>query len=107
MKSAKSKLLHEVGGKPMLSFAVSAAAALNPAHLVVVVGHLREQVSDHLEKLSEAVTTAVQNDQLGTGHAVACGLEGLGELQGDVDALVAEREDLEGRWLEASELVGD
>ena len=71
MKSAKSKLLHEVGGKPMLSFAVSAAAALNPAHLVVVVGHLREQVSDHLEKLSEAVTTAVQDDQLGTGHAVA------------------------------------
>ena len=84
MKSAKSKLLHEVAGKPMLSFAVSAAAALNPEHLVVVVGHLREQVTDHLEKLSESVTTAVQDDQLGTGHAVACGLAGLGELEGDV-----------------------
>lgn len=84
MKSTKSKLLHEVAGKSMLSFAVSSAAALNPAHLVVVVGHLREQVEAHLEKLSESVTTAVQDEQLGTGHAVGCGLAGLGELDGDV-----------------------
>jgi len=84
MKSSKSKLLHEVAGKSMLSFSVSAAAALNPEHLVVVVGHLREQVVEHLEQLSETVSTAVQDDQLGTGHAVACGLDGLGDLEGDV-----------------------
>ncbi|HMS36412.1 MAG TPA: bifunctional UDP-N-acetylglucosamine diphosphorylase/glucosamine-1-phosphate N-acetyltransferase GlmU, partial [Arachnia sp.] len=84
MKSTKSKLLHEVAGKSMLSFAVSSAAALNPAHLVVVVGHLRDQVEAHLEKLSESVTTAVQDEQLGTGHAVGCGLAGLGDLDGDV-----------------------
>ena len=84
MKSKKSKLLHEVAGKPMLAFAVSAAAALNPDHLVVVVGHQREQVTAHLEKLSESVTTAVQDEQLGTGHAVACGLADLADLEGDV-----------------------
>ena len=84
MKSAKSKLLHEVAGKPMLSFAVSAAAALDPQHLVVVVGHLREQVEEHLEKMSESVTTAVQEEQNGTGHAVGCGLAGLDNLEGDV-----------------------
>ncbi|WP_237267960.1 bifunctional UDP-N-acetylglucosamine diphosphorylase/glucosamine-1-phosphate N-acetyltransferase GlmU [Tessaracoccus aquimaris] len=84
MKSSKSKLLHEVAGKPMLSFAVSAAAALDPEHLVVVVGHQREQVEAQLEQLSAAVTTAVQDQQLGTGHAVACGLNGLGDLQGEV-----------------------
>ncbi|MFT3888959.1 MAG: bifunctional UDP-N-acetylglucosamine diphosphorylase/glucosamine-1-phosphate N-acetyltransferase GlmU [Arachnia sp.] len=84
MKSTKSKLLHEVAGKSLLSFAVSAAAALDPEHLVVVVGHLREQVEEHLEKLSASVTTAVQGEQLGTGHAVACGLDGLGELDGDI-----------------------
>lgn len=84
MKSAKSKLLHEVAGKPMLSFAVSAAAALDPEHLVVVVGHLREQIEAQLEQLSAAVTTAVQDQQLGTGHAVACGLAGIGELEGEV-----------------------
>ena len=77
MKSTKSKLLHEVAGKSMLSFAVSSATALDPEHLVVVVGHLREQVEEHLEKLSASVTTAVQDEQLGTGHAVGCGLAAL------------------------------
>ena len=84
MKSTKSKLLHEVAGKPMLSFAVSAAAALDPAHLVVVVGHQRDQVEAQLEQLSAAVTTAVQDQQLGTGHAVACGLKGLEDIEGEV-----------------------
>ncbi|MDO5675972.1 MAG: bifunctional UDP-N-acetylglucosamine diphosphorylase/glucosamine-1-phosphate N-acetyltransferase GlmU [Propionibacteriaceae bacterium] len=84
MKSKTSKLLHEVAGKPMLSYAVSAAAALDPEHLVVVVGHQREQVVEHLERLSEQLTTAVQDQQLGTGHAVACGLAGLEGVEGDI-----------------------
>lgn len=84
MKSKTSKLLHEVAGKPMLSYAVSAAAALDPEHLVVVVGHQREQVVEHLERLSEQLTTAVQDQQLGTGHAVACGIAGLEDLEGDI-----------------------
>ncbi len=84
MKSKKSKLLHEVCGKTMLSFSVSAAAALNPEHLVVVVGHQRDEVAAHLETLTTTVRTAVQDEQLGTGHAVKCGLEDLGELRGEV-----------------------
>lgn len=84
MKSSKSKLLHEVAGKSMLSFAVSAASALNPQHLVVVVGHQREQVLAHLEDMSSPVETAVQEEQRGTGHAVGCGIAGLGELSGEV-----------------------
>ena len=40
----------------------SSAAALDPEHLVVVVGHLREQVEEHLEKLSASVTTS--NDRV-------------------------------------------
>ncbi|MDO5083239.1 MAG: bifunctional UDP-N-acetylglucosamine diphosphorylase/glucosamine-1-phosphate N-acetyltransferase GlmU [Arachnia propionica] len=84
MKSRRSKLLHEVCGRSMLSYAVSAAAALNPIHLVVVVGHQRIQVAEHLESLNETVTTAVQDQQLGTGHAVGCGLAGLPEFDGEV-----------------------
>ena len=84
MKSTKSKLLHEVAGRPMLSWAVGAARGLNPDHLVVVVGHRREQVEAHLAEDAPDVTTAVQAEQKGTGHAVACGLEGLGELHGEV-----------------------
>lgn len=84
MKSAKSKLLHEVAGRSMLSFAIGAASALDPEHLVVVVGHQRDQVEAHLEGLSLPVSTAVQDEQLGTGHAVACGLAGLAELTGEI-----------------------
>ncbi len=84
MKSSKSKLLHEVAGRPMLSWAVAAARGLDPEHLVVVVGHKREQVEAHLHEDAPDVRTAVQAEQKGTGHAVACGLEGLGELHGQV-----------------------
>ncbi len=84
MKSRRSKLLHEVAGRPMLSWAVNAARGLNPEHLVVVVGHLREQVEAQLAEDAPDVATAVQAEQKGTGHAVGCALEGLGELTGEV-----------------------
>ena len=50
----------------------------------MVVGHRREQVEAHLAEDAPDVTTAVQTEQKGTGHAVACGLEGLDELHGEV-----------------------
>lgn len=84
MKSSKSKLLHEVAGKSMLSYALSAAAALDPQTLVVVVGHQREQVLAHLDEISTPCVTAVQDEQRGTGHAVGCGLDPLGEVGGEV-----------------------
>ncbi|OYO18085.1 UDP-N-acetylglucosamine diphosphorylase/glucosamine-1-phosphate N-acetyltransferase [Enemella dayhoffiae] len=84
MKSSRSKLLHEVAGRSMLSYAVSAAEALDPEHLVVVVGHQREQVESHLQEIAPEVRTAVQDQQNGTGHAVACGLTGLESLTGEV-----------------------
>lgn len=68
----------------MLSWAVGAARGLEPRHLVVVVGHLRDQVEAHLAEHSPDVTTAVQSEQKGTGHAVACGLDGLDDLEGEV-----------------------
>ncbi|AKK02721.1 bifunctional UDP-N-acetylglucosamine diphosphorylase/glucosamine-1-phosphate N-acetyltransferase GlmU [Corynebacterium epidermidicanis] len=82
MKSAKPKMLHEVAGRTMLAHALHAAAATQPAHLIAVVGHCRDQVIPALEaeapKLSVSeVKTAIQEEQNGTGHAVACGLEAL------------------------------
>jgi bifunctional UDP-N-acetylglucosamine pyrophosphorylase/glucosamine-1-phosphate N-acetyltransferase len=84
MKSNRSKLLHEVAGQSMLSYAMDAAAAIQPDHLVVVVGHQREQVEAHLSEIASHARTAVQPEQLGTGHAVQCGLAGLGDLRGEV-----------------------
>ena len=84
MKSSTSKLLHKVCGQSMLSYAVSAAESLDPEHLVVVVGHAREQVLQHLADIAPEVTTAVQEEQKGTGHAVECGVRDLGDLTGEV-----------------------
>ncbi|WP_030059867.1 MULTISPECIES: bifunctional UDP-N-acetylglucosamine diphosphorylase/glucosamine-1-phosphate N-acetyltransferase GlmU [Streptomyces] len=78
MKSNKlPKVLHEVCGRSLVGHAVSAARELTPEQLVVVVGHQREQVQEHLAAHYPAVRTAVQEEQNGTGHAVRTALEAL------------------------------
>ena len=52
MKSSRSKLLHEIAGHSMLSYAVTAATAVQPEHIVVVVGHRRDQVEAHLAEIA-------------------------------------------------------
>ncbi|HET7723936.1 MAG TPA: bifunctional UDP-N-acetylglucosamine diphosphorylase/glucosamine-1-phosphate N-acetyltransferase GlmU [Propionibacteriaceae bacterium] len=84
MKSRRSKLLHELCGRSMLSYAITAATSLEPDHLVVVVGHEREQVSEHLAEIAPYAVQAVQEPQLGTGHAVRVGLDALDELPAEV-----------------------
>jgi bifunctional UDP-N-acetylglucosamine pyrophosphorylase/glucosamine-1-phosphate N-acetyltransferase len=84
MKSTRSKLLHEIAGHSMLSYAVTAATTLQPEHIVVVVGHGRDQVEAHLAEIAPHASTAVQAEQRGTGHAVQVALAELGELTGDV-----------------------
>ncbi len=74
MKSAVPKVLHTLGGRSLVGHAVAAARALEPQHLVVVVGTGREQVEAHLAAIDPEVRTAVQEQQLGTGDAVRCGL---------------------------------
>ncbi|RSM73418.1 bifunctional UDP-N-acetylglucosamine diphosphorylase/glucosamine-1-phosphate N-acetyltransferase GlmU [Kibdelosporangium aridum] len=89
MRSSTPKVLHPIAGRPLVEHAVRAAAGLDPDHLVVVVGHGRAAVTEHLEGLTTAldrkVTTAVQTEQKGTGHAVSCGLS---ELPGDLSGTV-------------------
>ncbi|HEY2205240.1 MAG TPA: bifunctional UDP-N-acetylglucosamine diphosphorylase/glucosamine-1-phosphate N-acetyltransferase GlmU [Pseudonocardia sp.] len=88
MRSATPKVLHEIGGRALLGHAVHAAAALAPEHLVVVAGHGRERVREYLSgltgELSRSVLLAIQERQLGTGHAVACALDSLPALSGPV-----------------------
>ncbi|MCK8672759.1 bifunctional UDP-N-acetylglucosamine diphosphorylase/glucosamine-1-phosphate N-acetyltransferase GlmU [Rhodococcus sp. NPDC003382] len=81
MRSKTPKVLHSLGGRTMLEHSVRAAAALDPDHLVVVVGHDRERIStavtDLAAHLDGDVRVAVQDEQLGTGHAVECALTTL------------------------------
>jgi bifunctional UDP-N-acetylglucosamine pyrophosphorylase/glucosamine-1-phosphate N-acetyltransferase len=69
MKSAMPKVLHPIAGKPMLAHVIDTAQKLEPANILVVYGHGGELVR---EKISSAnVEWVLQDDQLGTGHAVA------------------------------------
>lgn len=85
MKSATPKVLHEICGRSLVGHVVAASRELDPTHLVVVVGHAREQVTAHLAGIDAGVRTAVQYEQNGTGHAVRMALE---ELGGTVDGTV-------------------
>lgn len=68
MKSDKAKVLHEVFGSPMVHHVLLSTEPLQADQRVVIVGHQREAVEESLNHLP--VTTVVQEEQLGTGHAV-------------------------------------
>ena len=67
MKSTLPKVLHQVGGKPMLQHVLDAANAAGSAKNVVVVGFGGEVVKQTIGSQAEFVE---QKEQLGTGHAV-------------------------------------
>ena len=101
MKSSRSKLLHEIAGHSMLSYAVTAATTMQPQHIIVVIGHLRDQVAAHLDEIAPHVLTAVQEQQLGTGHAVQVALDQLADLTGDVIVTMGDVPMLTGETLAA------
>jgi bifunctional UDP-N-acetylglucosamine pyrophosphorylase / glucosamine-1-phosphate N-acetyltransferase len=101
MKSSRSKLLHEIAGHSMLSYAVAAATQVQPEHIVVVVGHRRDQVEAHLEEIAPHVLIAVQDQQLGTGHAVEVALGQLAQLNGEVIVTMGDVPMLSGETLAA------
>ena len=69
MRSAIPKVLHKLAGKPLLEHVVATARNLSPTKIHVVVGHGSEQVSAAVS--GDDVTCHKQQNQLGTGHAVA------------------------------------
>jgi bifunctional UDP-N-acetylglucosamine pyrophosphorylase/glucosamine-1-phosphate N-acetyltransferase len=84
MRSKKSKLLHTIGGRSLLSLSLDAVEELEPERLVVVVGHEREQVGRHLAEIAPQAVAAIQEEQLGTGDAVRSALGSLDGLNGEV-----------------------
>jgi bifunctional UDP-N-acetylglucosamine pyrophosphorylase/glucosamine-1-phosphate N-acetyltransferase len=68
MRSALPKVLHPLGGFPLLQHVIRTARELNPVAIHVVYGHGGERVRDALQH--ENVDWVLQEQQLGTGHAV-------------------------------------
>lgn len=94
MQSALPKVLHPLAGKPLLSHVIDTARQLGPARLCVIYGHGGAAVKHLLETYDVGqqipIATALQEPQLGTGHAVQQALPALDEavptliLYGDV-----------------------
>ncbi len=82
MRSVLPKVLHCVAGRSLVEHVVESAAHLAPERIVVVVGHGREQVTAHIAEISPWVTTVVQEEQRGTGHAVRVSLDAIGAIDG-------------------------
>ena len=67
MKSSRPKVLHRLGGQPLVEYALAAAQSLTDQRPVLVIGHGADAVR---AALGERVTYVTQAEQLGTGHAV-------------------------------------
>ena len=86
-KSDLPKVLHKLLGKPMLWYVVRSAKEAGADEVVVVVGHKRELVEEFLRREFPEVKVAVQEEQLGTGHAVKCAASFLKGYSGKVVVL--------------------
>ncbi|MEO9600967.1 bifunctional UDP-N-acetylglucosamine diphosphorylase/glucosamine-1-phosphate N-acetyltransferase GlmU [Parasphingorhabdus sp.] len=82
MKSDTHKVLHPIAGKPMLHHLLDTVDSIGVERTVVVVGARREQIEASVADRNVAI--AVQEDQLGTGHAVAQAHDALKGFAGDV-----------------------
>jgi bifunctional UDP-N-acetylglucosamine pyrophosphorylase/glucosamine-1-phosphate N-acetyltransferase len=67
MKSATIKILHHAAGRPIIDYVLDLAAEVSGRNPIVVVGHQREAVQ---QAIGDRARFAVQEQQLGTGHAV-------------------------------------
>jgi len=81
MCSAMPKVLHPLAGRPLLGHVLDRAGELGPAKIHVVHGHGAERVREHYA--GRAVDWVLQDEQLGTGHAVQRALPDVAD-----DALV-------------------
>ena len=85
MQSDIPKVLHRLGGRPLLAHVLDTARALNPATICVVYGYGGEAVPNAMKAESSTVIWVRQDPQLGTGHAV---LQAMPHLDTTVPTLV-------------------
>ncbi|HEX7003028.1 MAG TPA: NTP transferase domain-containing protein [Trueperaceae bacterium] len=99
MKSSLPKMLHAVAGRPLLEHVVRAVLPLQPERTILVVGHGAERVRQHFSDFD--VSFALQEEQLGTGHALKTALPALADIPGDIMVLTGDSPLLTSQTLEA------
>ena len=96
-RSDTAKVLHRAAGRSLVRHVLEAVRPLGPGQVVVVVGHQADAVTEDVQASGLAVTTVVQHDQRGTGHAVqeampalAAGIRRVLVLPGDTPLLTTD-----------------
>lgn len=85
MRSDLPKVLFTVAGRPLVSWMVDAVAGVEPDEIVVVIGRAGDGVA---AVLADGVAIAVQEEQLGTGHATMTALQALEDPASDTILVV-------------------
>ena len=88
MKSSRSKVLHPVGGRPMIDWVTALARGAGVEKIVCVVGEGNADVRAAAE--AQGLEIAIQEPQQGTGHAVQCAKAALAGFEGQVVVLYAD-----------------
>ncbi len=90
MKSDLAKVLHRLGGRPLIAYALRAAVQIDPQKIMIVVGHGAVEVEAAAREalagtdFADRLEFVVQADQRGTGHAVMSAREALKDANGAV-----------------------
>ena len=87
MKSDLPKVLHPIAGAPMLIHAITAGQVLSPDRVVVVAGHGADAVAQAAHDFDDSIQVVLQEEQLGTAHAVAQAAPALDGFDGDAIVL--------------------
>lgn len=82
LKSTKPKVLHKVFDKPILAWVLDSLADVDLEEIIVVCGYKADEIKDFLH--AYPVSTVLQREQLGTGHAVSMARELLADYEGTV-----------------------
>jgi bifunctional UDP-N-acetylglucosamine pyrophosphorylase/glucosamine-1-phosphate N-acetyltransferase len=88
MKSNKSKVLHDLAGLKLIEWVRACAVEAGCERIICVVGDANQDVREAAEALSMEI--AVQEPQQGTGHAVDCAKQAVGDYEGDIAVLFAD-----------------
>lgn len=75
------KVMREANGRPLISYALDSIDFIGKKDTVIVVGYMKEKV---MGKIGSEYAYSVQNEQKGTGHAVACAAEHFENYDGNV-----------------------
>ncbi|WP_296630317.1 bifunctional UDP-N-acetylglucosamine diphosphorylase/glucosamine-1-phosphate N-acetyltransferase GlmU [Rhodoluna sp.] len=85
MRSKTPKVMHELAGLPLLGHVLATATSLGASHVIPVIRHKRELLTEYINAYFPTSNIAHQDEIPGTGRAVECG---LAQLPADFDGAV-------------------